>query len=85
MNNYVAKHAHKFNKCATMIDRKKEYKKSGAYTDQAWDVLCVEDRQYMLELFEVADYTGIKDYCSKVLNWSGSMIYNLMNELRRGM
>lgn len=32
-NNFVAKHAHKFNKAAIMIDRKKEFKKTGKYLD----------------------------------------------------
>ena len=34
MNNFVAKHAHKFNRAVTMVDRKKHAKQTGY--DETW-------------------------------------------------
>ena len=37
MNNPVAKHAHKFNKCATHRDRKNDYKRKVKHSKKGWE------------------------------------------------
>ena len=47
MNNFVAKHAHKFNRAVTMVDRKKHAKQTGY--DETW---------YGLGEFELTQFRG---------------------------
>lgn len=36
-NNYVAKYMNRYNKAATMIDKKRESKKKGEYADELYE------------------------------------------------
>jgi len=84
-DNFVAKHARKFNRANVMVDRKKESKKSGVKQDQAWHSLGEFEHSIMLEYYEAGDWASLQSYCMCVLHLTTGQYQSILQSLREGV
>jgi|TARA_Y100000033_G_scaffold32598_1_gene31150 hypothetical protein len=82
MNNFVAKHAHKFNRAVTMVDRKKHIKQTGY--DETWYGLGEFERETIYGYYERGDSQGLHAYLMCVLNLTSGQIHEILQSLREG-
>lgn len=84
-DNFVAKHARKFNRANVMVDRKKESKKSGVKQDQAWHSLGEFEHSIILEYYEASNHAGLESYCKCVLHLTTGQYQSVLQSLREGV
>ena len=84
-DNFVAKHARKFNRANVMVDRKKESKKSGIKQDQAWHSLGEFEHSIILDYYEASNFAGLEAYCTCVLHLTSGQYQDLLRSLHDGV